>query len=95
MIEFKMSDYVYVGFNIKNYYMMMKSCIFFNCYQIAGCCGTFTVDSRLDTCVQQLKKNVGNMNVLVSTTSKSKMKENINFVETSHRYVKLPLECLH
>ncbi|KAL9971293.1 hypothetical protein ACROYT_G023801 [Oculina patagonica] len=34
-------------------------------YGVVGCCGTYTVDSRLDSCIQQIKKNVGNMNVLV------------------------------
>ncbi|RMX38265.1 hypothetical protein pdam_00003398 [Pocillopora damicornis] len=33
-------------------------------YGVAGCCGTYTVISRVDTCIQQIKKSVGNMNVL-------------------------------
>ncbi|XP_022787009.1 GMP synthase [glutamine-hydrolyzing]-like [Stylophora pistillata] len=33
-------------------------------YGVAGCCGTYTVLSRVDTCIQQIKKSVGNMNVL-------------------------------
>ena len=32
-----------------------------------GCCGTYTVDSRMDTCIRQIRKTVGNMKVLVST----------------------------
>ena len=36
-------------------------------YQVVGCCGTYTVDSRMDTCIRQIRKTVGNMKVLVST----------------------------
>ena len=48
-----------------------KSCFFvfffFFFYQVVGCCGTYTVDSRMDTCIRQIRKTVGNMKVLVST----------------------------
>ena len=49
-----------------------KSCfffflLFFFFYQVVGCCGTYTVDSRMDTCIRQIRKTVGNMKVLVST----------------------------
>jgi len=33
-------------------------------FGVAGCCGTYTVDSRMETCVRQIRKTVGNMKVL-------------------------------
>ncbi|KAM7439597.1 hypothetical protein ABFA07_011051 [Porites harrisoni] len=33
-------------------------------YGVVGCCGTYTVDSRMDTCIRQIRKTVGNMKVL-------------------------------
>ena len=52
---------------LKNDVLFIDLLINVNCYQVAGCCGTYTVNSRADTCIQQIRKNVGNMNVLVST----------------------------
>ena len=44
----------------------MKKVAFLFYYQVVGCCGTYTVDSRMDTCIRQIRKTVGNMKVLVS-----------------------------